>query len=85
MDACAELPAYMAEKKPISDRDLEDKKEGRYFTGLPLANSDPVSADSRHSTASGGTSCCSSCRAAACQLSKLRWTRTGRRGSGMDQ
>jgi outer membrane protein assembly factor BamA len=41
MDACAELPAYMAAKKPISDRDFEDKKEGRYFTGLPLANSDP--------------------------------------------
>ncbi|HEY8078074.1 MAG TPA: DUF5982 domain-containing protein, partial [Labilithrix sp.] len=35
------LPAFMAEKQPIGGRDLESKKEGRYFTGLPLANSDP--------------------------------------------
>jgi hypothetical protein len=38
---CASLPAFMAEKHPIGPRDLEDKREGRYFTGLPLANSDP--------------------------------------------
>ncbi len=31
----------MAEKSPIAQRDLEGKKEGRYVTGLPLANSDP--------------------------------------------
>src|SRR5947208_15835112 len=41
MDTCADLPAFMAEKQPVSERDLEEKKEGRYFTGLPLANSDP--------------------------------------------
>jgi hypothetical protein len=35
------LPEFMRDKSPMSAGDLADKKEGPYFTGLPLANSDP--------------------------------------------
>lgn len=35
------IPAFMSAKKPQSLGDLADKREGRYFTGLPLVNSDP--------------------------------------------
>lgn len=40
-DARRPLPDFMAGKQPMSASDLADKPEGRYFTGLPLANSDP--------------------------------------------
>jgi len=35
------LPELMAKKRRMRDDDLADKVEGRYFTGLPLVNSDP--------------------------------------------
>ena len=35
------LPDFMARKRRMRDADLQDKVEGGYFTGLPLANSDP--------------------------------------------
>jgi hypothetical protein len=35
------LPEFMKDKQPESPSDLAGKQEGRYFTGLPLANSDP--------------------------------------------
>ncbi len=34
-------PAGFENKRPINDEDLAKKKEGGYFTGLPLANYDP--------------------------------------------
>jgi len=35
-----EVPPGLEEKPPLSDYDLSKKKEGSYFTGLPLINSD---------------------------------------------
>jgi hypothetical protein len=35
------LPDFMRSKRRMRDEDLQDKVEGGYFTGLPLANSDP--------------------------------------------
>lgn len=34
-------PEFMARKRPMDAEDLVRKKEGGYFTGLPLVNSDP--------------------------------------------
>jgi len=36
-----DLPFEISEKKRLSERDLKNKREGGYFTGLPLINSDP--------------------------------------------
>ncbi|MCW7469707.1 Omp85 family outer membrane protein [Leptospira kanakyensis] len=36
-----DLPFEISEKKRLSERDFKNKKEGGYFTGLPLINSDP--------------------------------------------
>ncbi len=36
-----DLPFEIDEKKRMSEKDVEKKKEGGYFTGLPLINSDP--------------------------------------------
>ncbi|MGK5093169.1 DUF5982 domain-containing protein [Deltaproteobacteria bacterium TL4] len=35
------IPAGLENKDPLSAKDLAKKKEGTYFTGLPLLNSDP--------------------------------------------
>lgn len=37
----ADLPFEINEKKRLSQRDFNNKKENGYFTGLPLINSDP--------------------------------------------
>jgi hypothetical protein len=37
----ATLPDFMSSKRRMRTQDLADKVEGGYFTGLPLANSDP--------------------------------------------
>lgn len=37
----AELPDFLARKRRMDDEALLAKREGRYVTGLPLANSDP--------------------------------------------
>lgn len=37
----ADLPFEIHPKKRLSDRDNRNKKQGGYFTGLPLVNSDP--------------------------------------------
>nr|WP_246051996.1 DUF5982 domain-containing protein [Leptospira idonii] len=37
----ANMPFEVDEKKRLSERDIKNKKEGGYFTGLPLVNSDP--------------------------------------------
>ena len=39
--ARADLPEFMKDKRPLRDDDVAEKVEGGYFTGLPLANSDP--------------------------------------------
>ncbi|WP_411824765.1 Omp85 family outer membrane protein [Leptospira sp. 'Mane'] len=36
-----DLPFEISEQKRLSVRDVKNKKEGGYFTGLPLINSDP--------------------------------------------
>ncbi|RYE87347.1 MAG: hypothetical protein EOO75_14585, partial [Myxococcales bacterium] len=36
-------PDSMRDRPPLLDTEYARKKEGRYFTGLPLANSDPTS------------------------------------------
>ena len=36
-----QLPFEISEKKKLSEKDLKNKKEGWYPTGLPLVNSDP--------------------------------------------
>jgi outer membrane protein assembly factor BamA len=40
-EARGELPTFMKDKRPLRDDDVAEKVEGGYFTGLPLANSDP--------------------------------------------
>ncbi|MDF3821218.1 DUF5982 domain-containing protein [Leptospira sp. 96542] len=37
----ADLPFEISEKRRLRERDVKNKKEGGYFTGLPLINSDP--------------------------------------------
>lgn len=37
----ADLPFEISEKKRLNERDINNKREGGYFTGLPLINSDP--------------------------------------------